>query len=69
MKEYAEKEGFWTLPGRMLLSSFFLEIGTISTPLLLSYLDYPAFWQEHLSLLSTHSDEVLKQLCSVCIEC
>ena len=39
MKEYDEKEGPLTRPRRMPISSCFLENGTISTPLLLSYLE------------------------------
>ena len=39
MKEYAKNEGISTQPRRMLRSSYFLENGTIVTPLLLFYLD------------------------------
>ena len=39
MKDYAEKEGLLCQPRKMLISSFFLENGTLITPLLLSYLD------------------------------
>ena len=39
MKESAEKEGILTQSRRMLTSSYFLENGTIITPLLLFYLD------------------------------
>ena len=38
MKEHAEKEGFLTLPVGMLKSNYFLENGTIITPLQLFYL-------------------------------
>ena len=38
MKQYAEKENNMAQPRRMLISSFFLTIGTIITPLLLFYL-------------------------------
>ena len=38
MKEYAEKEGNMSQPRRMLISSFYLNNGTIITPLLLFYL-------------------------------
>ena len=38
MKEYAEKEGIISQPRRMLIPSFHLKNGTISTPLLLYYL-------------------------------
>ena len=39
MKDYAEKEGLLCQPGKMLISSFFLENGTLITPLLLFCLD------------------------------
>ena len=39
LKEYAKNEGISTQPRRMLRSSYFLENGTIVTPLLLFYLD------------------------------
>ena len=39
MKEYAEKEGLFTQPRRMLILSSFLENGTIITTLLLFHLD------------------------------
>ena len=39
MKEFAEKKGLLTQPRRMLISSYFLENGTINTPLLLFYVD------------------------------
>ena len=39
MKEYAEKEGLVSQPRKMLISSYFLENGTLITPLLLFYLD------------------------------
>ena len=39
MKEYAEKERILTQPKRMLISSYFLESGTIITPLLRFYLN------------------------------
>ena len=38
MKEYAEKEGIMPQPRRILISSFILKNGTITTPLLLFYL-------------------------------
>ena len=38
MREYPEKENIMAQPRRMLISSFFLTIGTIITPLLLFYL-------------------------------
>ena len=40
MNEDAEKEGLSTQPGRVLISSYFLEKGTIITPLLLFYPDF-----------------------------
>ena len=39
MKDYAEKEGLLCQPRKMLISSYFLENGTLITPLLLSYLE------------------------------
>ena len=39
MKRYAEKEEILTQPRRMLVSSYFLEKGTIIPPLLFFYLD------------------------------
>ena len=39
MKDYAEKEGLLSQPRKMLISSFFLENGTVITPLLLFCLD------------------------------
>ena len=39
MKTYVEKEGILTEQTRLLISSYFLENGTINIPLLLSYLD------------------------------
>ena len=39
MKDYAEKEGLLCQPGKMLISSFFLENATLFAPLLLFYLD------------------------------
>ena len=39
MKDYAEKEGLLSQPRKMLISSFFLENGTLITPLLLFYLE------------------------------
>ena len=39
MNEFAEKERLLTQPRRMLISSYFMENGTIITPLLLFYLD------------------------------
>ena len=39
MKDYAEKEGLLCQPRKLLISSFFLENGTLITPLLLFYLD------------------------------
>ena len=39
MKDYAEKEGLLCQPRKMLISSYFLENGTLITPLLLFYLD------------------------------
>ena len=39
MKDYAEKEGLLCQPQKMLISSYFLENGTLITPLLLFYLD------------------------------
>ena len=37
MKHYAEKEGLLSQPRKMLISSYFLENGTLITPLLLFY--------------------------------
>ena len=39
MKDYAEKEGLLCQPQKMSISSYFLENGTLITPLLLFYLD------------------------------
>ena len=39
MKEYAEIKGLLCQPRKMLISSYFLENGTLITPLLLFYLD------------------------------
>ena len=39
MKDYAEKEGLLSQPRKMLISSYFLENGTLITPLLLFYLE------------------------------
>ena len=39
MKDYAEKEGLLCQPRKMLISSYFLENGTLIAPLLLFYLD------------------------------
>ena len=39
LKTYTEKEGILTQPRKMLISSYFLEIGTIITPLRFLYLD------------------------------
>ena len=39
MKDYAEKEGLLSQPRKMLISSCFLENGTLITPLLLFYLE------------------------------
>ena len=39
MKDYAEKEGLLCQPRKMLISSYFLENGTLITPKLLFYLD------------------------------
>ena len=39
MKDYAEKEGLLCQPQKMLISSYFLENGTLITPLLLFYSD------------------------------
>ena len=39
MKDYAEKEGLLPQPRKMLISSYFLENGTLNTPLLLFYLE------------------------------
>ena len=39
MKDYAEKEGLLCQPRKMLISSYFLENGTLITPLHLFYLD------------------------------
>ena len=39
MKDYAEKEGLLSQPRKMLISSYFLENGTLITPLLLLYLE------------------------------
>ena len=39
MKDYAQKEGILCQPRKMLFSSYFLENGTLITPLLLFYLD------------------------------
>ena len=39
MKVYAEKEGLLSQQRKMLISSYFLENGTLITPLLLFYLD------------------------------
>ena len=39
MKDYAEKEGLLCQPEKTLISDYFLEYGTIITPLLLFYLD------------------------------
>ena len=40
MKDYAEKEEFWTQPWRILMSRYFLENGAIVTPVLLFYLTF-----------------------------
>ena len=39
MQDYAEKEGLLCQPRKMLISSYFLENGTLITPLLLFYLE------------------------------
>ena len=39
VKEYAEKEGLLCQPRKILISSYFLENGTLITPLLLFHLD------------------------------
>ena len=39
MKDYAEKEGLLSQPRKMLISSYFLENGTLIAPLLLFYLE------------------------------
>ena len=59
MKEYAKKEELLTQSRRMLIPSYFLENGTIITPLLLLYLDSGAGLQKKLTPCVIHSDEVL----------
>ena len=39
MKDYAEKQGLLCQPLKMLISSYFLENGTLITPLLIFYLE------------------------------
>ena len=51
MKENAEKERLLTQPGKMLISSRFLENGTIVTPLVLFYLDLGLLWKANYRFL------------------
>ena len=53
MKKYAEKRGIRTQPRRMLTSRYFLENGTIITPLLLFYLDLCWFARNFIALCYT----------------
>ena len=46
LKKYAEKEGLLTQPGRMLISSYFLENGTMNRPFLFFYLDLRLIWKD-----------------------
>ena len=39
MQDYAEKEGLLCQPRKLLISSYFIENGTLNTPLLLFYLE------------------------------
>ena len=50
MKDYAGKEGLLCQPRKMLILSYFLENGTLITPLLLFYLDLGLVCKKNLSL-------------------
>ena len=50
MKDYGEKEGLLCQPRKMLIPSYFLENGTLITPLLLFYLDLGLVCKKKLSL-------------------
>ena len=47
IKDYAEKEGLLCQPQKMLISSCFLEYGSLLTPLLLFYLDLGLVWKKN----------------------
>ena len=68
MEKHAEKEGISTQPRRLLRSSYILDNGTIITPFASLLSGLGASLQKKLSLCAIHSDEVLQQLRSICIE-
>ena len=64
MKNYAEEEGFLCQPQRMLIFSFTLQNGTLSTPLLLFYLQLGLVCKKYAVLLSTLQRNASTVLCS-----
>ena len=65
MKDYAEKEGLLCQPGKMLISSYFLENGTLITPLLLFYLDLGLVCKKSIVSWNTFQVNVLIGLCNL----
>ena len=54
MKHYAEKEGLLCQPRKLIISSYFLENGTLIIPRLLLYVDLALVCQKKLSLPGVH---------------
>ena len=65
VEEYAEEGGPLTQHGRMQLSGYFSEIGTVITPLLLFYLDLGLVCKRR-SVCVEHSNEMFQQIWPVC---
>ena len=65
MKDYAEKEGLLFQPRKMLISSCFLENGTLITPLLLFYSDLRLVCKKFIASWNTFQLNVSINLCNL----
>ena len=65
MQDYAEKEGLLSQPRKMLISSYFLENGTLITPLLLFYLELGLDAKRFIASLNTLQLNVSINLCNL----
>ena len=65
MQDYAEKQGLLCQPRKMLISSYFLENGTLITPLLLFYLELGLVCKRFIASLNTLQLNVSINLCNL----
>ena len=69
MQDYAEKEGILCQPRKKLISSYFLENGTLITPLLLFYLELGLVCKKVCRFIEYTPVKCFNKICAICCRC